>query len=163
LPEQLAPVGLPDYALWRREAERRAIERPPEVTHELSAPRGTRGRPAPKNRPPAWLALLLLLILGGLGWYFLAPTDSETVDKAQTLTPTQPEITEMVPTPPDAGAENLDSPSPEQHGVTAPPSPTPKLPGQDAHEPRRTPSEGARRKPKAHAPSAPAEVETEWK
>jgi hypothetical protein len=174
LPEQLTPVGLPDYALWRQDAQRRALARPlrpVEATHELSMPRTASGRPIARSKRPFWLALLLLLALSGLGWLSLgrtpevpraAPRAADLAAPEPERAPTQgqePTVMQIAPTPaPEAGTANKDG--------SATPKPS-ALPGAALKAPAPETRHGTpgdpRRKPKAHAPRPPAEVETEWK
>jgi serine/threonine protein kinase len=167
LPEQLAPVGLPDYASWRREAQRRALERPPEVTHELAPPRS--GSPAQehKKKSALWLAFGLLLLLLGLAWLWLQPSTDEPVlapppppapSEAERMPgePQRPTIVQIAPSAADAAAGSVPPAGKMGAGSTQHKTAAPET----RHAP---PADGTRRKPKAHVPHTPAEVETEWK
>ena len=163
LPEQLAPLGLPDFARWRGDAERRTLERPVAATHEVSAALTTtsQARPAPRRLRSLVLPLLTLL-LALAAWLLLRPVEA-TRDR---LAPKEPL-----------------APGPAADVAPAPPSPTVQEVAPAAHEPaalevkrpqsaqkagppeaRRSPApEAPRRKAKARVTEPPAEVETEWK
>jgi serine/threonine-protein kinase len=190
LPEQLAPVGLPEYAAWCREGRRRAQERPAETTHELSAPYVQDGQAKPPSRSRLWFAFGLISGLLVLGWLLIAPRAEPTPPatgsddttspeagaaaspaEAEAASPGAPTVTQIPAAVHDAGAQEES----ETSGRTAtgavksglPPG-TPPKPGapakpDPAHTRRAPAADGARRKAKTQRPEAPAEVETEWK
>jgi serine/threonine protein kinase len=179
LPEQLAPVGLPDYPLWRREAHRRVAERTVEATHELSAPLSRADASTHRaGRRRTTVALSLLVLLAGLTWLYArpdatpeAPTRSDVAspDQPPATAPALPSVEPIAPTS-VAGAVGIDAgadasaPKPAEATKTAKPASAPSSHKASDPSPRRSPpAESARKKSKARAPEAPAEVETEWK
>jgi hypothetical protein len=114
--------------------------------------------------------LSLLLLIGGLSWLLLLRTPSPEVVPAapRAVAPPKPQLT---PTKPGASSVQQIAPRLPEAGVSsdvAVPQSSQAEPGttgkSEASESRRGPAvESARKKPKARAPSAPAEVETEWK
>jgi serine/threonine protein kinase len=173
LSEQLAPVGLADYAEWCREGRRRALERPAETTRELVSPQATGAR-SPRRRARLWLALGLVIGLVALSWPFLTPRqqpagtandlpkqpDANSAEASTVTAETaagSPSVTQI-----SAGSDggiSRDESSGESRDSTAHPS----SPAADAPpKPVRARADGGRRKPKPPT-RKPTEVETEWK
>jgi serine/threonine-protein kinase len=187
LPEQLSPVGLPEYAAWCREGRRRAQERPAEPTHEISAPQDTGEPLAAPVRSRLWFAFGLISGMLVLGWLLIAPRTDPTAPAERNegagdgpaqarpaddaaAGPGAPTVMQMAAGAVDAGAQPLEAKSDAsassalKPGSAATQQEAPASAKSESARARRTSSgDGARRKAKAPRPAAAAEVETEWK